>query len=211
MATTTRRPRKPVPPPAVEVPFNVTETYEGEYADWIGEEGDWQNTLTDAIQRGMFDTMLKPLARAIFDRRDVLTGKTPGESFKGADPEEDSAEQKPALTATLGQPVQAFVGKDAVPAAIHPVVPGYTGTTFTHNGLVYARRNVIGKVTVIPSSVDTDYLRGLKVKIKGCGPKMLSVEFIDLPPVGTTWRKKHDDKKPCFLPYSIIESHLKAK
>lgn len=209
----TRRPRKPAPV-EIDVPTNVHELFEGEYADWNGEEGDWQNTLCDAIQRGMFDTMLKPLARAIFDRRDVLTGKTPGESFKGVteDPEEDSAEQKPAhvasVRATVGQARPAFQSDVTLADSIHPVPNGYTGKTFAHNGSNWPRDAFIGKTFRIPASVDTDYLRGLLVKIKGCGPKMVSVEFLELPPKGTTWRTKHDDKKPCFLPYSTVESHM---
>lgn len=205
----TRRPRKPAPK-VVEVPFNVTETYEGEWADWNGEEGDWQATLCDAIQRGMFDSMLKPLARAIFDRRDVITGKTPGESFQGADPEEDSAEQKPALHS--GPPYTPLVPQADVTLAreVTPVPNGTFAKTFTHAGYQWDRADFIGKTFRIPATVDTDYLRGLLVKIKGCGPKMVSVEFIELPPKGTTWRTKHDEKKPCFLPYSTVESHMKV-
>ena len=195
-------------------PFNVVELFDGEWADWQEE---WPETLTDAIQRGMMDGYLKRLARAIFDRRDVLNGNGPGTSFEGKDEDAEEPEASvpehvtsvrrgSTVKATVGAAQPAFGGdlkRGSVPSLPrgHTVLPV---DVFSFAGNDYLKSAVKGKEINIPATYETDYLRGLRVKIKGVGPKRVMVEFIDLPPRGTTWRKMHDDKKPVFLSYEAI-------
>lgn len=205
---------KPLPP------INAVELFDGEWADWQEE---WPETLTDAIQRGMMDDYLKRLARAIFDRRDILTGKTPGTSFEGKD--EDQLEQEAnapehvaavrrgrTVKATVGAAQPAFTGElrlsSVLPLGDATGVP--VADVFGYAGNTYLKASVKGQVIRIPATYETDYLRGLQVRIKGVGPKRVMVEFIELPPRGTTWRKMHADKKPVFLSYDAITPFLKV-
>lgn len=169
---------------------------------WDKEEPDWYEyleTMVDAIKNGYCDNILKQLAKAIFDRRDVLMGREPGTSFTG----------KP-ITDTEGNTHQVINKEDAPlgKLRLRPVIASTTEPTFTVKGKTYLKKDLIGKTIQIPASINVKYVQGLKVRVLGVGEQRVKIAWLDLPREGSSYRKAHDAGNPTFLPLVALEDVL---
>lgn len=184
-------------------PTAPVEKYDGEKDSWTA----WLGELEDACERGLLDDILRDVAKAIFNRRDVLQGKPPGTSFtEQVKVKAGEALPKPKLkpraeSSKAALATGTFTGKV-------PAVQPQEKVTVEVGGKHYVRKEVVGKTITVPDHINPPYVRGLRVKIKGVGEKKAMIEWIDLPPENTTWRKDHDAKKPCFLPHSALSDIL---
>lgn len=172
------------------------ENYEGEKESWTNFLGE----LEDACQRGLMDDILRPVAKAIFDRRDVLQGKPPGTSFRGPNnpPPADETNKSDQVSVEV-----LFTGK------IQPLSGDSEGTVEI-GGKHYARTDIIGKNIRLPKTVKPSSVAVHRVRIIGVGPKKVMVKWIDAPPHHSTLRAAYDKdpKQPAFLTHSALDDIL---
>ncbi len=191
----------------------IQETYDGEQQSF---EDDLP-TYIDAIARGMCDNVLRDIARAVFDRRDVLQGKEPGTSFRGPKPKKGMLPPRPgsnvmpsgASDATKDRYTDTqgtFISKVAT-------VKEETAGSVLLIGNHYLRKDLLGLVIKVPQNINPAQIRGLRIRVKGVGDKRVMFEFVDLPPEGSSFRKMLDDPKktePFFLPHEVLRPILEG-
>jgi hypothetical protein len=184
------------------VTAEVKEMYPGEQQEWTEYLGE----MKDAIERGLCDEILKQIARAVFDRRDIINGKEPGTSFKGRP--KSAIKDANDLDVAAKDPANALAGGDVFTGKV-PQVDGTKHDSIVNiNGKEYYKHDIVGLVIRIPNNLNPKYVRGLRVRVTGVGTQRAKVEWVDLPPEGSRFRQTADDMRPTFLPLSTLNSVL---
>lgn len=181
-----------------------------EWEDYLGE-------MTESIDNGYFDTILKEMARAIFDRRDVINGEAPGYSFRNGEnrsapplhnPSPNIGQSAAMNSSQLVDPQGVFVG------LITPITDDaqWNSIPATHQVIIdnkcYDKRDIVGKTIRMPMKVNPSYVRALKIKVIGVGDKRAKVEWVDLPKAGSKYRDLADQGKPVFVPLDSLKDML---
>lgn len=198
----------------------------GPDSDVQKEWDEWMPQLLNDIQAGYFDAHLRPVARALFARREALTGTEHvvsdeagsdeagvvscpdcGMKFKAALALDTHMAQKHTLL-----PAQQLVAHHSV----RPVSPQYDPKDsfevpqgFPYGGKRYRRADLIGGLVTLPSGVLTDTkLTGTVVRITGLGEKKVKIEFTNPAILTGTMKKWHDSGRGYFAPYSLLREVL---
>ncbi len=175
--------------------------YAEEGEEWWGSF--FETDLKPAIAAGHLDGILRELARAVFDRRDVKMGQSPGHSFRNA---KDGPKDGPLPPVVQGGSTQVdvqgvFVGK------VFPVQAD-SGGSVQIEGAWYRKADFRGLIIRIPMTQDPSYIRGLRVRLIGVGDKRARIEWVDLPKDGSDYRRRADEGQPVFLPLRTLTDIL---
>jgi hypothetical protein len=203
-------------------PKAVREAKEGEQDEWT----EFLPEFEDAVERGLCDEVLKQMARALFDRRDVLMDRAPGTSFVRRDqapprpngngrskykPSDNDPMYSPDGMPIAAVPVDAegvFVGKVALATDMQLAGAKNQKEIATVNGKRYMKSDIKNLVVRVPEGVKPDYIKGLRVRITGVGDSRCKCEWVDLPPTGTKLRTMADNNEPLFLVIDTLKEIL---
>jgi hypothetical protein len=80
------------------------------------------------------------------------------------------------------------------------------GPVVEFQGRRYAKQDIMGREFEVTVHKYPD--RTFRIKVLGWGPKMLTVEFIDMPPHGSHWEKAMLNKHPVWLSPNVLAPFL---
>ena len=155
--------------------------------------------LLSVIEDGCLDKHLRTLARALFARRDVITGT------------------QTVVPDTIVQDTTAndatFAGLTLLATgSVLPYRSGGSDAVFGYGGSVYRKRDLIGKAVRIPNDTFTGAngkYNGMHVKVTGVGPARVKVIFLeDNAAARGRMRQAIRNGDPVFLPHTVLREVL---
>jgi hypothetical protein len=187
--------------------------------DWTPEEiQEAVDNFVDEVTDGVYDKHLRTLARAVFTRRDVLTGSKSVITDPPVPPQQQHAALQPPPVATAGQGVQL---PELAFHSVQPVAKGRRFTTdaakagiFDFSGKRYYRKDVMHHTIRVGLNATPTALAGCRLEIVGIGDKALKVRIVDEPKNrrGSYWDKWSTGEhmflqRRSLLPYLVHPSN----
>lgn len=146
------------------------------------------------IEEGYYDKDLKILARAIFNRKNVIDGLPPEPIRKAPAPDNTTNTVEPVEP--IDKPMKkdyyrkakskVFVNPEPLPSTVLKMTPKHVQSTtpammITFNGNHYLKSQFVGKSFALPATMRLKLLRGVMVVITGIGDNKVKAMFIDKP------------------------------